>query len=575
MAKVATEEEKAKRVKKEYEILKTKRSHWDSLRQEIADYVLPLREDMQENEPKGKKKGAKTYDGTAVSAVNLAADGIHGNMMSPALKWFQQRLPYKFKFLEKVPEVSLWMQQLTDGLYAAFQNSNFYSEMRMFLRDGLSIGTSVIYPEEDMRRNRICFHTLHPREGFIAENQYREVDKFIRYTKFEARQAVAKFGKENLSQTIRDSLEKNPYAEFDFIHYVSSRDEYDNRKMDRFNMQFESLWVEAKSPDKIVREGGFELFPYMVWRYSLNGNDVYGSSPAAYALPEIKSLNVIAKSMLGAAQLSVEPPMNIPIEMKGRERLVPHGRNYYGNDPNRRIYPTNTGITFPIALDREEKKRDIIKEHFNVNFFLTLMQDNRVKTATEVAEMKGEQATILGAAIGDLTTVMDNIIDYVAYLEMKAGRIPPPPDILIQYAGGEKIDTVYTGTLAQAQRRLLETQSITHSLEITMPLIQVFPEAADIINADDSVISILRSNGYPEELINSVEKVAEIRKSRAEGQAKAMQQADLDRLSDVIKKLAQADKHTAGKLSEMLNKVIADAGMGGTSAPLAQVGALQ
>ncbi len=559
--KIETEAEKAKRVKKHYELLKLKRSNWDTLWQEIADYVLPLREDMQENEPKGKKKGAKTYDGTAVSALNIARDGIHGNMMSPALKWFQNRLPNRLKFLEKVPEVRLWLQELNEGCFYAFQNSNFYSEMRMFLGDGLSIGTAVIYVEEDIGKNKLCFHTLHPREPFIAENQYREIDTLIRYTKYEARQAVMKFGEKNLSQPLQDAIKTNPFREFDFIHLADPRQGYDSRKIDRFNMPYESLWVE-KSGNDVLRESGFETFPYMIWRYSLNGNDVQGSSPAAYALPEIKSLNVIGKTLLGAAQMTVEPFYNIPVEMKGRARLTPGGHNYYGNDPNRRIYPGNTGITFPIAIDREEKKREIIRDHYGVKFFLALSMDNRVKTALEVSEIKGEIATILGAAIGDLTTTLDNIIDYVADLEIKAGRIPEPPDILKYYAGGQRIDTVYTGTLAQAQRRLLETQSITRSLELVMPLLQVWPDSADAINATDSVIDILRSNGYPEKLINSLEQIKQIRQGRAEAQAEEAQKIDMDRLSDVIKKIAQADKHTSGKLSGVLDQLVG--GMGGS-----------
>ncbi len=556
------EDKKIKRIKKIYDLMKKKRSSWDSLRQEIADYVLPLREDMAEDEEKGKKKGAKTYDGTAVVALNLFADGIHGNMMSPALKWFVLKLPQKLKFLENIPEVSLWMQDFTDGLYAAFQNSNFYSEMRMFLRDGGSIGTASMFVEEDIGRQKLCFHTLHPREGFIAENQYREIDTFVRQTKYEARQAVAKFGIENVSQRIKDAIERNPFAEFDFLHLVTPRETYDDRKIDRLNMPYESLWVE-KNGDKLIRESGFELFPYFVWRYALNGNDIYGSSPASYALPEIKSLNVISKSVLGAAQMAVEPPYNIPAEMKGRERLVPHGRNYYGNDPNRRIYPVfNSGITFPIALDREEKKRELIREHYHVNFFLMLAQSERTMTATEVTEKMGEKASVLGAAIGDLTTTIDNIIDYVSYLEIKAGRIPEPPEILTYHAGGERIDTIYTGTLAQAQRRLLETQSITRSLELVLPLLQVFPDAADVIDSDKSVEKILLSNGYPRDAIRTLEKIAQIRKARTEGQLQENQKVDLERIADVIKKLAQAAKHSGTSLQEMM----AQTGMGGQQA---------
>lgn len=549
------EQEKCQNVKREFEQLKAIRSNWDGIRQEIADYIFPLRENLTGTEQKGQKKGTKIYDGTAVSALNLSTYGIHGNMMSPAMQWFIQRLPGKYKFLEKDPEVRLWLQYLTEGLYSAFQNSNFYSEMIMFLKDGSSFDTASMYIDEDLSNNRLIFHALHPREGFISENKHREIDRFIRLTNYTARQAVQKFGRNNLSKQIQWAYENNPFKTSEFLHSVVPREEYDDRKMGNINKPFASIWIE-KTGDKILRESGFDLFPYFVWRYSINGDDVYGSSPAIYSLPEIKSLNAISKSVLGAAQLTVEPPYNIPAEMKGKVRLTPHGMNYYGSDPNRRIYPVNTGITFPIALDREEKKREIIKEHYHVDFFTLLAQSEHQMTVLQVSEIMGEKALILGAVIGGLTSVLDQIIDYVAYLEIKAGRIPPPPDILIYYAGGERIDTVYTGTLAQAQRRLFETQSITRSLEMAFPILQLYPEGADIINATDAVKKILISNGFPEDLLNTPDQIAMIRKSRSDVQAAEGQKQDMERMSEVLKKLAQADKNSGGKMSEQINTLL-------------------
>ena len=101
------EEDKAQRVKREYGTLKQQRVPIDLLRQEIANFIFPLREDFQQapNEPHNKRKATNIYDGTAVSALNLAADGFHGNMISPAMRWFIMKLPAKLKTLFKIPEI--------------------------------------------------------------------------------------------------------------------------------------------------------------------------------------------------------------------------------------------------------------------------------------------------------------------------------------------------------------------------------------------------------------------------------------------------------------------------------------
>ena len=204
-------EDKAKRVKKEYGLLKTKRYETDLLRQEIANFIFPLREDFDQspNEASNKRKATNIFDGTAVAALNLAADGFHGNMISPAMRWFLQKLPAKLKPLEVIPEVRLWLQAFTEGIYAEFQNSNFYSEMRPFLRDGLSVSPGSLYMDES--RGKICFRTLHPKEGFMAEDMYGNINKFIRLLSLTARQAVEKFGEDSLSDNIRYAYKNNPF----------------------------------------------------------------------------------------------------------------------------------------------------------------------------------------------------------------------------------------------------------------------------------------------------------------------------------------------------------------------------
>jgi hypothetical protein len=550
-----TDEDKAKEVKNKFNYLKQKRNSWDSgIWQEIAEYVLPVRSDINTDRTPGKIQSTKIYDGTAVSALNLFADGLHGYMINPSVQWFTLRLPRQLRHLENIPEVRLFIEDAQHCLYSAFQNSNFYSEMRPYLKDGGSIGTASLYMEEDIATGKIVFMCLHPKEGFIAEDRFGNVDTFFRKVKLTARQAVQEFGKNKLSDSVINAFQSNPYTEFDFIHAVFPRTDYDDTKMVNTKKRFASFWVEL-SRDNILRESGYDYFPYRVWRYSKNSNEVYGYSPAAFALPEIKSLNSIAKDLLGAAQLTVRPPMNIPIEMMGKVRLTPNGMNYYGNDFNRRITPINTGINFPVALDREEKKREIIEKHFHVDFFLMLQRAERQMTATEIMEKMGEKASVLSASIGDLSTEIDGIIDNLWQIEFKAGRMPPVPDVLMQY-GGANIDIVYLGPLAQAQKRLFETQGIKTGLELAVPLLAVFPDAVDLINSDEALKELLISNGFPQTALHSQEQIVKIRQGKSQQNAITNQKIDQERAAKMLKDLAQALKNAGGK--DALDNILGD-----------------
>lgn len=540
------DEEKVSEIKNRFKYLETQRSYWDNgIWKDLDDYVFPVSLDLQRNNQQGKVEVNKMYDGTAISAINLAADGTHGYMINPSTLWLNVRLPKKAKAVENNPEVREWIQDgIQDGLYSTFQNSNFYSEMRTFMKDVFSVGHSLIYIEEDETTGKLVFSCIPTKEGYIAENKYGEIDTCFRKIRKSARAMAQDFPFEKFSQPIQHALKNNPYQEFDFIHAVFPRDDFDSRKITATNKRYASIWCEVTS-NKLLRESGYSLFPYPSWRYAKSTNSVYAYSPAVFALPEIKSLNAISKDLLGAAQLSVRPAMNIPIEMKGKVRLTPFGMNYYGSDYNRKISPINQGGQFPFAIDREEKKREIIEKHFHTELFLMFQRAERQMTATEVMERMGEKASVLSASIGDLTTALDKIIDYVFYLETKAGRIPPPPDILMEY-GGTDLDIVYMGPLAQAQRRLFETQGIRTGLELAIPLLSIFPETVDLINADETLRQLLISNGFPQTALNSPDKIVQIRQQKSDQNMQEVQKLDQERISEVLKKLSQAAKNAGG-----------------------------
>jgi hypothetical protein len=235
--------------------------------EKLARYFHPYREDLFDNKTKGLVLGRYLYDPTGVFAVRMLAEGLFGYLMSPAIDWFRLEI-----IDNKDPEVRLWLEDIVKSLYAALRRSNFYSEIVEFLTDGITFGTGVLYHEENVGGGKIFYKVISPGCVWIDEDDYGKVNRVFRRDTYSLRQAKNKF----------DSCTDQGR----FIHMV----EPDGNK-------WKSIWYHEKT-GRIVREGKYDAFPYIVWRCIKNPQSSYGFSPALMALPSVTTLNKIRKSLL-------------------------------------------------------------------------------------------------------------------------------------------------------------------------------------------------------------------------------------------------------------------------------------
>lgn len=535
--------------------LESEKANFNDRFQEVADYVCPHLEDIRGTLQPGTKKGTKIFDGTAQSASVLATDGIHGYHVSPAFPWFKYMM--NRKKVNSIPEVRDWLQEIEFNMYVALNRSNFYSEMWVYIYDGFTIGTVPIYPEEDLAESRIMFETVHPGEMFIAENKYGEIDILHRKRKMTVRQLVQMFGKDNCPHEITNLYDNQPFQKFDIIHAVFPREEYDNSLKDAKNKKFASVWLLTVG-NHICRISGFDSFPYHVWRYMRTGKEAYGISPAMLAMANIKGVNLIDKTMYGAAQLAVDPAYNIPAYLLGKVNLKPRGFNYV-NSYQDKITPINTGNGFQVGIEWEQAKQRAIKESFHVDTFLMLanLEGRGQKTAYEVSELMAEKAAVLGAELGPLNTQLDQILEHVYHIELAAGRMPEPPDILYEMAANDphlRFDPVYMGPLAQAQRERFRKDSVNKFLLDISPLAQLIPEILDNLDSDGTFRVIAESDGAPEEMFKDKGDVLAIRKSRLEAMQQETQAQNIQNTLQGVKTATEADKNTNGKMLGMISQ---------------------
>lgn len=541
--------------------LENDKANFNDRMQDVADYVCPHRDDIRGTLQKGSKKGTKIYDGTAVGAAVLAADGIHGYHVSPAFPWFKYQM--NRKEVNKIPEVREWLDEIEFNMYQALTRSNFYSEMWSYIYDGETIGTAPVCVEEDIADRRLVFESVHPGEAFIAENKYGEVDLMHRLRKLTARQLIQMFGKNVVPDNIKQAYESQPFSEYEVIHAVFPREEFDDRLKDAKNKRFASVWY-LKAGNVILKESGFDQFPYQVWRYMRSGKEPYGISPAMLAMADIKGVNLIDKCDLGARQMALDPPLNVPSYLEGKVQWRPRGFNYV-KDPADKIAAAYTGSNFEATNDIMERKQRSIKERFHVDTFLMLANLNGKgqRTAYEVSEMMAEKAAVLGAELGPLNTELDHILDRVYQIEDEAGRMPAPPDILYELAEQDphlRFDPVYMGPLAQAQRERFSKDGIRKFLTEIVPLAQMDQEVLDDYDFKEAGRIIADTNGVPASMIRSKEDAAAIRQARTEAIAQQNQMAAMQEAAQGMKTASEADKNMNGGLSQAVAQMMGGAG---------------
>ena len=554
MQEKKTDKDIVKDIRKYHERLLAVRQPFEEPVDVILEFVRQAKPIKATN--KGKVLTGNVYDGTALTALNLWADGMYGYLCSPNLDWFSLTIPRTVSFprtstmrglsgkrLDDIPEVAQWLNDSEDVMKSAFLRSNFYAVMPQFFRDGGSIGTATMDIEEDVGAGRIFFTQLHFREYCIAEDKNGMVDTLYRKFPVTYRNLVQRFGLEACKKVdfnFETKYERNPFEEINVIHAVQPRVDFDVSRADKKGKPWASYWIMDGFND-LLHEGGYRRFPSVGWRYRKETDEIYGRSMAWDAYAEIMLSQQEARTNLIAGQKIAEPPMVALEDLRGQINSGPKGWTFVQSmidAPG----PLNTGVNLPFSLELRDRTAKAIEKHFNVDFFMMLSQAayNKVfLTATQVIQMAGEKAAILATRTDTLNIeALNPIIDRVWDIEMEAGRIPPLPDILAEM--GATIEVDYLGPLAQAQKVMFQTQGIKASLETAAQISSLMPESIDVLNGDEMQREIFKANRAPARVIRTTEEVMMIRQQRMQAQQAMQASEDIAKIGKALPGMGKA-----------------------------------
>lgn len=518
----------ARELKANLSRLMEQRSTWESHWQECADYALTRKAEITKDRARGDKRNTLVFDATAIHALELLAASLHGMLTSSANRWFSLR--FKENILNEEDEAREWLEDAMDKMYLAFARSNFQQEIFECYHDLICFGTACLMVEDD-QDDILRFSARHIKEIYIQENKKGIVDSIYRRFKMPVHAAVDKFGLDNVSRDVQTLFKKDPLEEIELCHVVRPRGVYNQNKLDKQNMPYQSIYFEHQT-GHIIAIGGFREIPYVVPRYLKASTEIYGRSPTMNALPDIKVLNKMVENSLKAAAKQVDPPLLVPDDsMISPIRMSPGSLNYYRSGSRDRIEPLNINANTAVTLNNENQRRQAIAKIFHVDQLL--ITENRNMTATEVLQRNEEKMRILGPVLGRLQSeLLQPMILRVFNLMLRNGLFQPAPEIL----ANQEIDIEYVSPMALAQKGQ-ELQALMRGLELFAQIAPIAP-VQDYIDENGLIKQIIAILGLPAKMIKSDKQVQQVRQERAVQQQQQAQMLQAMQESQIAKNAA-------------------------------------
>lgn len=520
----------------------------------IERFIIPLKASFfnkKNSEGNVDWTRREIYDSTAILANQNLAANIHSALTNPVIRWFNYR--FKQEALNQLQPAKVWLQECEQEVYNTVQESNFNLEVNETYVDLTGFGTSVLALEAKEgamgELQELTFSSLLLDECFFDEDADGNLINFYRVLEWDAIQLVEKFGLDGVPVRIEE-LYHNPdrAKERHTVAYCVYK-RPDKQNTDTFtvtealNRPYGSKYFLYDTGENVGNEGGYYEMPVFIPRWRKASGSKWGFSPGMIAIWDVLTLNQLKELILVAGEKVVDPP------------ILTTRKGVFGD-----IDLQAAGVTTVASLDAiapfESKARfdvsqiqvEDLKRAIQQVFFVDQLQlkESPAMTATEVRARVQLMQRLLGPTFGRLhSDLLSPMIERVFMILYRYRMLPDLPKELQGMAAD--LDIEYTGPLAKAQR-LDTASSIERWLGNVTSLQEIFPEAKDVVNIEESLREMSVIEGVPAKLVNSRKKVKSLQDKR-EQERKQQQQVEQDNMnSDTVKNLEGGASHDGQQL---------------------------
>lgn len=529
-----------------FNALESARSTLDSTLECIEKYVVPFRGNFfnptaGEGEVEWRRR--QIYDSTAVSAAVLLASQIHGDLTSPAVKWFSLR--FRDEALNKNQEAKEWLEACEEREWQALCESDFNLEVAEGYLDLVSLATAIIFEEQidPDEWEGLDFSALPMNDCFFEQNAKGGVGRLYRRLQYTKLQMIDHFGEDKLPKVVADYKGDDPGKAWTVIFCIYPRPEQKDADTTRMlapkARPFGYKYV-LKDDSVLIDEGGYYEMPAFACRWQKVSGSQWGFSPAFVALSDIIQLNYVVAQLSEARAKAIDPAMKARENgVIGDVELQAGGVTVVRNVED--LQPIINGTRWDQADAEIERLQQSIRSIFHIDKLE--LKDSPAMTATEVQVRYERMQRMLGPTAGRLQTdFLAPMIERTFMILLRAGQFPEQPSAVV----GAELDIEYVGPLPRAQKS--ETAfGIEQFLASLAAMAEVFPEALDLPDIDDLIRTLAELRGVPASGLKGVDELQAMREERRQAQQQAMQLAQAQAGGEALQSVGKGVKAIEGE----------------------------
>lgn len=521
--------------------LKSDRQNWESHWQEISDYIVPRKNDVNNFKQPGVKRNVQIFDNTGMNACEILVGFLHGMLINPAAEFFE--LTTGDMKLDAVDRVRLWLEDSVTRMHFLMNNSNFQTEAYEYLLDLCSLNTASQTVLESPEKV-VFFQTHFLKQVYIRENYRGQVtEQYLHKSDCSARQLVEEYGLKNVPDEVKYAFENGKEDKYETVQATYPVDQYDGKDKSYKGKPIVSQHIFLKTKELLKTDGFFEN-PWTVSRWAKSSGETYGRGPGMNALPEVKMLNLMKETSIKGAQLTIGQPVQMPDDGYGKLRVKPYGVNYYRSGSKDRIETIFNDTRIDYAFEIINDHKQTIKE----TFYVDQLQLPRIDRATkeEMVMRRDDNGRFLGPLLGRLDIEWLNpMVDRVFGICLRRGMfLPVPPEL-----NGKPLVARFSSAIAKIQKQG-QVRNILEFYNTIAPLVQMDRTVMRIINTQESAKGIARMMNYPQKFLNSDDQIAAIAEQEQQLAQQAAQQQQEMHQAEVANKMAPAVETAQGIVNQ-------------------------
>jgi len=525
-------------VHRKFSALEESRKSHEALWSEAAKYYLPTSMEWNSNggSTMAKRRGAKIFDDTPAWAAGRFAGAMLGMVMNPTQKWLEFELYSGHDELSH--EAKSWLQELRDRVTFAMQapEVGFYDAMHEHLLDYGIFGEAVMLIDRDPETKMPRFTPYPLAQCYVGVGERRRPNTVFRKYYLDAQSIMDSFG-DKVPSVIKKAVEEKKFNEkFAVIHGVFPR-KHGIAGGFAVNKPYASVYY-LEDKKEVLRESGFDHFPFSVPRFMLFASEEHGQGPGTLSLSNVKALNTIIHTFLIADQQKALPAyLATRRGFIGAPNLSPNHINYYdGFDMDKALLPIGNQGHPQAGREWVQMYQDQILRAFYLDRLNTPQKAAEVK---EVEALMGQEESMRDL-VPQLSRLHSESISVIILnlVEMLASNMPDPPEDILE----NSLRIRYLSPLAKAQR-MLEVSHANRTLQqIVIPMAQIEPSVTDTVNWKAFSDWTLDHAGFPNDVRVSKEEFEAKQAAKEEQEQMAMGMEAAQGASEVAKNFSQAQQ---------------------------------